>query len=140
MRKGIEVFKKNRIRITQQRLLVYRLLAGSKVHPTAEYIYAMIKKENPSISLATVYAILELFRMKRLVSEVRIKSDRSCFDPVIEPHHHFLCRKCGSIFDINMPPCLMTKNGEAKGHTIEEFQGYFYGVCKACKTRQIQRG
>ncbi|HTY45495.1 MAG TPA: Fur family transcriptional regulator [Patescibacteria group bacterium] len=136
MKKGIELFKKNRIRITQQRLLVYRLLEGSRAHPTAEHIYARLKKENPSISLATVYTILELFRTKRLVREVRIKPDRRCFDPVIEPHHHFLCRACGAIFDIDLPPCLMAEKGEAQGHAIEEFQGYFYGVCKMCKARQ----
>lgn len=133
MEENIKVFKENSIRITPQRLSVYNLLKKWRGHPTAEFIYSELKKDCPAISLATVYAILELFQRKNLVRQLRINFDKSSFDTITKSHHHFLCRKCGRIFDVDMPPCVTAHKVRAGGHTIEEFQGYFYGLCKDCR-------
>ncbi len=132
MSSASQLLKEKNIRVTPQRIAVYKILKDTHKHLTAEEIYSKIKKMFPRISLATVYAILDFFKNKNLIQEVKIKFDKSCFDIRVEPHHHFLCKKCKKIFDVDIPPCKTLKKKEVDGHMILEFQGYFYGICKWC--------
>lgn len=128
----IEILGSKGIRITPQRLAVYRVLK-EKGHASAEEIYEEVKKEFPMISFATVYSILELLKEKKLANELRIDFEKSTFDIRPEGHHHFRCKVCGRIYDVDIKPCDALRNGKVNGHNIESFQGYFYGICKECK-------
>ncbi|MDD3296769.1 MAG: Fur family transcriptional regulator [Candidatus Omnitrophica bacterium] len=130
----IERLKASDIRITPQRVMVYQVLAAGKKHLTVEEIYERIKPKAPAISLATIYTILEAFKEKNLISEIRIKFDKSCFEARVDFHHHFYCQSCGKIFDIDITPCAVLEKKEVNGHSIESLQGYFYGICRDCKT------
>ena len=133
MKNSINILKNHNIKATPQRLGVYNILFKEGRHHTAEEIYENIKKEFPTISLATVYSILEIFKEKQLVQEIRIDFHKSSFDIKRERHHHFQCKRCKKIYDIEMPCCEALNTGEVEGHRIEEFQGYFYGICKDCR-------
>ena len=137
MQESIPIFKEKKIRLTPQRLAVYNFLKKKNKHLTAEEIFQGIRNKFLGLSLATVYSILELFKREGLVEEIRINFDKSCFELAKQPHHHFFCKKCKKIFDLDFSPCEYIKKGEIEGNTIEEFQGYFYGVCKEC--RRIKR-
>ena len=136
MKESADRLKQSNIRITPQRLGVYRILKQEAGHLTAEQIHEKIKKKFPGVSLATVYAILELFKEKKLVQEIRIKIDKSCFEIRVDGHHHFLCKKCGRIFDVDIASCPALEKKGVDGHLIEEHQGYFYGICRMCKKRR----
>lgn len=133
MKEIVDIFKQNGIRATPQRLAVYRALQDKPCHLTVESIYGKIKNKLPGLSLATVYSILELFREKKLAGEVRIKSDKVCFESRADLHHHFYCRVCGSIFDLDIPGCAALASKEVAGNLIETLHGYFYGVCLKCR-------
>lgn len=130
----MEVLSARGIRVTPQRLAVYKVLK-EKRHASAEEIYEEVRDEFPMMSFATVYSILELFKEKGLANELRIDFDRSTFDIRTERHHHFLCKLCGRIYDVDLQPCKPLRTGNVNGHIIEDFQGYFYGVCKECQKR-----
>lgn len=127
----IKILNNKGIRITPQRLAVYRVLS-EKRHASAEEIYEEVRKEFPMMSFATVYSILELFKEKGLVDELRIDFEKSTFDIRPEHHHHFKCKICGKIYDVDIPPCETLRRAKVNGHRIEDFQGYFYGICKEC--------
>jgi Fur family peroxide stress response transcriptional regulator len=133
MTRSAQVLKEKGLRVTPQRLGVYKLLREDSGHFTAEKIYFKVKKSFPAISLATVYSILELLKENNLVQEIRINFDKSSFELKACPHHHFLCNSCGKIFDIDIMPCTTLKDKKINGHTINKFQGYFYGICKDCE-------
>jgi len=133
MKESAEKLKESNIRITPQRLGVYRVLRQEARHLTAESIYEKVKKRLPGVSLATVYTILELFKEKNLAQEIRIKNDKSCFEIRVDGHHHFLCRECGRIFDVDIAPCPTLEKKEVDGHSIGAYQGYFYGICRECR-------
>jgi len=130
--KSLKILKEHAIRPTPQRLEVHKLLLEKDKHLSAEEIHDQVKQRMPAVSLATIYTILDLFKEKHVINEIRIQFDKSCFEARIDPHHHFLCKKCEKIFDINMEPCPAIEKREIEGNIIEELQGYFYGTCKNC--------
>jgi Fe2+ or Zn2+ uptake regulation protein len=131
----IGILKSKNIRVTPQRIGVYEILMHKKCHLTVEDIYREIKKKFPVLSYATVYSILELFREKDLVGEVRILPDKSCFEIKKDEPHHFFCKKCKKIFDLVMEPCPTLRHKAIDGHRIHELHGYFHGICKDCSAR-----
>ncbi len=133
MQESIKRLKEKGIRITPQRLAVFNFLKKQNRHLTAEEIFQGIKKNFLGLSLATVYSILELFKKERLIQEIRIDFYKSCFEVKTGFHHHFFCKKCGKILDLEIKPCKHLKEKEVEGNIIEEFQGYFYGICKDCR-------
>lgn len=134
----MEILNAKGIRVTPQRLAVYRVLS-EKRHATAEEIYEEVKEEFPMMSFATVYSVLELFKEKGLANELKIDFEKSTFDIRTDGHHHFMCKICGRIYDVDIQPCETLKKGEIDGHQIVEFQGYFYGVCKDCRGKEDRK-
>ena len=133
MVKGAQILKDRHIRVTPQRVAVYKILREAQRHLTAEEIHQRLQRRIPAVSLATVYSIAELLKANKLISEIRIKFDKSCFEARTEGHHHFLCRRCGEIFDVDIPPCTTLQSMRVDGHSIEKLHGYFYGECKNCR-------
>jgi Fe2+ or Zn2+ uptake regulation protein len=46
-------------------------------------------------------------------------------------HHHFYCKKCGKILDIDLSCPNIEKMSEF-GHKVEEVHGYIKGICNKC--------
>jgi Fur family peroxide stress response transcriptional regulator len=132
MEDTVRVLKERDIRPTQQRLEVYQTLLKDGKHLTADEIHGQVKARMPAVSLATVYTILDLFKQKNVINEIRIQYDKSCYEARIDPHHHFFCRQCKSISDLSVIPCKALEDCTIDGNVIEELQGYFYGVCRNC--------
>lgn len=123
------------LKYSRQREAIKNFLSSNYDHPTAETIYANIKKEFPNISLGTVYRNLsllsELGEIRRL--STGIGPDR--FDGNLAPHHHFICNCCNRIMDLEVTGFDHINilagqhfDGEIEGHTT-----YFYGKCPGCR-------
>ena len=136
MKNIIERLKSKEIAMTPQRMAIAEFLSKTEDHPTVDEIHRAIQKRYPTMSLATVYSTLELFKGLGEVRELSIrKRGKVCFDPLPDVHHHLLCRKCGKIMNIEMDysnDCPIFEEKGVKGHKIEEIQAYFYGVCSEC--------
>ena len=50
--------KKANLRVTKQRIEIYKAIFESKAHPDAETLYKLIKKKVPNVALDTVYRTL----------------------------------------------------------------------------------
>ncbi|MEG2189647.1 MAG: transcriptional repressor, partial [Christensenella sp.] len=84
---------------TRQKELILNEIRASKSHPTADEIYEALKDECPRLSLATVYRNLAAFCEAGLALRLpTFGKDR--FDGRITRHFHFICEKCGELFDI----------------------------------------
>lgn len=139
MKQAEQILREHKIKVTPQRLAVYCVFGETKDHFSADEIYQRVKERVPAISLGTVYAILENFKRKNLLNEIRIDFDRSLYEKTDEDHHHFFCRACKKVLDVEMPHCATLKCRDVHGHQIESFQGYFYGVCKGCQGKTRRR-
>lgn len=128
--KFVKVCKENSIKITPQRLSIFKILDGNTSHPSAEDIYKELLKEHPTISYATVYNTLDKLHEMNMLLELNIEGEKKHFDPNTNQHHHFLCRKCRKIFDIF--EAFEVNISEKNDLEVDGYQIYFYGTCKNC--------
>ncbi|MCX2683022.1 peroxide-responsive transcriptional repressor PerR [Campylobacter sp. MIT 21-1685] len=94
----VQMLKKYDLKATPQRLCVLKILKRHE-HPNIEQLYAEIKKEYPSISLATVYKNINTLQEQGLVVEINATNQKTCYDIYEEKHIHILCLNCGNIED-----------------------------------------
>lgn len=126
------LLKAKGLKPTYQRLKIFEFLNNHKDnHPTVETIYGSLSKRIPTISMTTVYNTLNAFIQKNLVSAVTITGTEVRYDFITSHHHHFLCKKCGRIIDIDVK-CPLGEKSDIDGHKIEELHGYLKGICKFC--------
>ncbi|EHM4705001.1 peroxide-responsive transcriptional repressor PerR [Campylobacter coli] len=96
----LQILKKHELKATPQRLCVLKILKRHE-HPNIEELYEEIKKEYPSISLATVYKNLNTLQEQGLVVEINVANQKTCYDIYEERHIHIICNKCGNIEDMS---------------------------------------
>ena len=94
------------VRVTAQRLAVYRALAEDPSHPTADAIYRRLRTAMPSLSPATVYRVLESLVQDGLLRRVSTTGGAGRFDANLTPHQHLICRVCGRMTDVHAPPAV----------------------------------
>ena len=131
----VSLLKANQMKVTPQRLEIMRYLDKNRDHPTADDIYTALKKSNPSLSKTTIYNTLETLREHDLIQAVGISESEMRFDFKREMHHHFLCKNCGVILDIDVKCPFLDETLEGE-HKVEEVHGYFRGTCKDCLGKQ----
>ena len=95
------------LRNTPQREVVYSVLVGKRDHPTADEVFARVKADMPTISLATVYNCLEALVQCNLVRQVNFERGPTRYCPNLHPHAHFHDEATGSTHDIDLPPGLL---------------------------------
>jgi len=130
------------LRVTPQRLEVFRELLTARDHPSAEQLHERLTERMPSLSLDTVYRTLATLERCGAISQVRAYDGRAHFDGNPEPHHHLICRECGRIVDFRWPSAdRLRLPPEAAGWgRIDRRQVELRGVCAACLRRQDERG
>jgi Fur family ferric uptake transcriptional regulator/Fur family peroxide stress response transcriptional regulator len=104
-------------------------------HPTADEIYLDLLVLIPTLSKTTIYNTLKLFAEQGVTQMLTIDEKNVCFDAGISPHAHFLCKKCGKIYDINIEEQSvenLKKIVNMDGHKIAEMHYYYKGTCKNC--------
>jgi Fur family peroxide stress response transcriptional regulator len=95
------------LRTTPQREIVYDVLVKKRDHPTADEVFARVKSELPTISLATVYNCLETLVQCNLVRAVNFERGPTRYCPNLRPHAHFHDEQTGKTHDIDLPPNLL---------------------------------
>jgi Fe2+ or Zn2+ uptake regulation protein len=129
-KKYVKFLEENSIKTTLQRLEILRYLDDHRTHPTANQIYSDLKEKNPSLSKTTVNS-LKIFKEHGIIKTLTISSSVIRYDFNCNIHHHFLCRKCGKIIDIDRS-CPHIEKIRKEGYQIDEAHGYFKGICKEC--------
>jgi Fur family ferric uptake transcriptional regulator len=91
------------VRVTAQRLAVYRAVAGDLGHPTAAAVHEALRGEIPSLPLASVYRILESLEREGMLRRVGSLGGGGRYDANVGPHQHLVCRRCGGMTDFLDP-------------------------------------
>ena len=131
----IAALKDRAFRLTPQRVELVRLIASSEGHPSAAQLYARIKRQYPTMSLATVYKTLNLLKELGQVLEIDLRDDSHYDGNRPQPHPHLICIKCNKIVDgeADFDPSVIRKLERVSGYKILRSQVSFYGLCPDCK-------
>ncbi len=123
------------LKVTPQRMAVFSMLAGTKSHPSPEEVYSVIRETSPSISLATVYKILDLFQIQGFIRRVSTQDQVTRYDANIDRHNHFLCSKCGGIQDVmsNGSGSEAVRLPDSSDFQVTNYEIQFYGLCHNCR-------
>lgn len=101
VQKGTDWLSGAGLRPTRQRVALATLLVGDgrNRHVTAESLFAAVKTQGESVSLATVYNTLRAFCDAGLMQEVTVDGTRSYFDTNTHDHPHFFWEDDGHLTD-----------------------------------------
>lgn len=129
------------VKVTHQRLEIYRQVAQDPDHPDAEAIHRAVRRRLPTISLDTVYRTLWLLMDLGLITTLGPPRDRLRFDANRDDHHHFYCSRCGLARDVyceEYDNLLLPDEVLALGR-VEKTQVEFRGLCAHCAEEQTHR-
>ena len=100
MDRDLQTLKKHGVQPSAQRLAVARYVLHTTEHPSAERVFARVRRGQPTLSRATVYNTLNLFVRRGLLRAHALKEGRTVFDANLERHHHLVDAETGAITDL----------------------------------------
>ena len=130
-----KIYRQSGMKLTHQRMEIFREVAQAGDHPDAEDIHARVRKRLPMVSLDTVYRTLWLLKDMGLITTLGSNHDRTRFDANLDRHHHFVCIQCGLTLDFycdEFENLCLPETLKSLG-TVETAQVEVRGICKSCQ-------
>lgn len=130
-----QICKSAGLKVTQQRLEVYRELLEATDHPSAETLYRRLEERLPTLSLDTVYRTLATFEKLRLVHRIETTTAQARYEALTSRHHHFLCDGCGKVIDVfwqDFDAIRLPIPAEGIG-AIDRTSVVMHGTCTVCQ-------
>lgn len=128
------VCRQKGLKLTYQRMVIFEEVAKSHDHPDAETIFQAVGNKIPTISLDTVYRNLWMLNDAGLITTVGPPREKVRFDADVAPHHHFVCSRCGAVYDVHCPklgPLDAPDEIEGVGQ-VESVRLELRGLCRRC--------
>lgn len=129
------------LKLTHQRLEIFRELAATEEHPDAETVFRAVQQRMPTVSLDTVYRTLWMLHDLGLVTTLGPQRNGVRFDANLDRHHHFSCVRCGLVRDFesaeldDLPlPDELKRLGSVVDAHVE-----VRGVCEGCRSGENAR-
>ena len=123
------------LKVTPQRMAVYKALVESDEHPSAEVVFRTVRRTLPSISLDTVNRTLLTLSDMGVAFVVEGFGDAKRFDAHLGVHQHFRCVKCRRIIDFHYEPFDQIDLPEnlTDRFTVLRKTVYLEGLCDRCQ-------
>jgi len=122
------------LRLTPQRIEIFRVLAESTDHPSAETLHLRLTDKMPTLSLDTVYRTLGTLSDYGLVNKVETVESQARFEATHLVHHHLVCEKCKRIMDFQwqfIDEATLPETVKSWGR-VERKSLVAYGTCHDC--------
>jgi len=122
--------------LTTQRRLLLELIRKAKGHIDAKELYRRASSKDESISPATVYRSLSLFKQLGLVDERRLGKVRCYYEMKQSPEHqHLVCQGCGKVIEFQNPLIgqLIKAVRREHGFRVTKAELYLEGTCQECQ-------
>jgi Fur family transcriptional regulator, ferric uptake regulator len=125
------------MRQTLPRKIILQEIKNLTSHPTADEIYAMVRKRVPRVSLGTIYRNLEILCQEGLIQKLDVGGTQRRFDGRTENHYHFRCLWCGRIFDLTKEPWkeIESRLASLTPHEVQCHHLELIGRCTSCKVK-----
>jgi Fur family transcriptional regulator, peroxide stress response regulator len=122
------------VKLTHQRLEIFREVAASLDHPDAVAVFRAVQKRMPTVSLDTVYRTLWTLTDLGLVTTLGPRRESVRFDANLQHHHHYICTRCGLARDFESTELnvLSIPRAVRSFGSIVTTQVEVRGVCDNC--------
>lgn len=131
-----EFLEKRELKLTSQRRTILHQ-AMREGHFSAEKLLEFSKKEDPTVSKATVYRTLALLKEAKILEEQDFGEGMKLYERAQgrKHHDHLICIKCGKIIEFENEPIERLQDSEAKKHHFKIFYHSLklFGYCRTCQ-------
>jgi len=127
-----EAFRANGLKVTPQRQLLFRLMHGNTMHPTADALFSEASVRMPGISLRTVYQTLTDLASMGELRLIDVGAGAARFDPNVDDHHHVVCQACGDVRDVYVAGSQELRIDGLDGFAVDSTSILFHGSCAKC--------
>lgn len=139
MEQLLEQLRHHGYKITPQRRAILAAFSDGPAFLTACQILDRVRREQPDVSLDTVYRNLSLLANIGAIHEI-FRPAGNIYE-LARPgghHHHLVCTACGRTECIDICPMapIYEKKAAAKGFTITGHVFEFYGLCRKCQGKE----
>lgn len=129
-------------RMTDQRRLIISTLDQATDHLDADAVYQLVRDQDSSISIATVYRTLNVLEEAGLVQQRYLsrEHDRKYFELIaLQEHYHFTCKVCGAQIPFTSPHLeqLQAELEQSLGVSVEHLCCCVDGLCDSCKAKEL---
>ncbi len=131
--------RKQGYRLTPQRLAVLEVIKTGPGHMSVNDVVARVQAQNPTLTVPTVYRILQWLKSVNLVAETDLGSGSHVYEYVADNHHHHLvCLRCQRVIDL--PESFL----DPLGTRLRQQYGFvpcmehigLFGICPECQERE----
>jgi Fur family ferric uptake transcriptional regulator len=132
----------HRLKRSAPREVILDAFLKARHHLSVEELLRVVRRRHPEVGRTTVYRTLRLFTEAGLASELLLGGEAR-FEPIWkrEHHDHFVCRRCGEIFEFVSPEIerLQQQIAAGIGFSVEGHRHLVFGLCRSCASRAEQR-
>jgi Fe2+ or Zn2+ uptake regulation protein len=127
------------LRLTPQRDVLLRALGEMRGHPTADDLVKKVRKVLPTVSHATVYRNVQELVRAGLIGTLERSGAAVQFEINPDHHHHFMCRRCGQVWDVYLDGLAVTvdrRRSPLTGFLVDRRDVQLHGLCTRCRGRR----
>lgn len=117
---------------SKKRTAILNALRDTTSHPTAEMLYNELKEADSSLGIATVYRNLSILLEEGEIITVGKVNGQERYDADTHTHGHFVCSKCGHVFDFELSPDHLDEQFSMPGFTVSGYELRLIGQCSQC--------
>jgi Fur family ferric uptake transcriptional regulator len=119
------------MRMTEQRRVIARVLAGSDDHPDVEELYRRCAEIDPNISISTVYRTVKLFEDSGIIERHDFREGRARYEQIPDAHHdHLINLRTGEVIEFQSEEIerLQAEVARRLGYRLVEHRLELYAV------------
>lgn len=122
-------------RRTGQQAAIRRFIERVDRPVRADEILRGARRSAPGLGSATVYRAVKAGLDAGWLTEVHLPGERTTAYELAgkDHHHHFECRACGKVFDVDGCPGHLSRL-VPPGFVMEDHELVLYGRCEGCAT------
>jgi Fur family ferric uptake transcriptional regulator len=120
---------------TRQRKAIYQTISQAPGPLRPNEILELASADVPRLGIATVYRTINLLLEAGEIQAVPIDANDVRYEPTDRGHHHhFLCRMCNTVYDMEGCAGHMAKM-LPYGFEMDEHEILIRGTCSTCKSK-----
>ena len=141
LKKFMKVLRNENLKLTPQRVEIFREVCDSDEHREAEEIYLALRERDVHVSRATVYRTMNILYQHDLVRRMNIGDGKWRYEHWLDchQHDHLICIRCGTIVEFMNPQIEeIQKNVADKfNYKLVKHVHQLFGLCKQCRKMPI---